>query len=82
MLGIVKNKNSYDDSLFLWHESLFLSFLEISSLGYLTMENGKIVKEKTPWIPFLLYLGTDLIVVLSLGYFCTNWIARYYARDF
>jgi len=46
------------------------------------MENGKIVKEKTPWIPFLLYLGTDLIVVLSLGYFCTNWIARYYARDF
>lgn len=81
MLGIIRNKN-YRGTQFLWRESLFLSFLEISSFGYLTMENGKIVKNKISWIPCLIYVGTDLIVILSLGYFCTNWTVRYWnARD-
>jgi len=76
MLGIIRNK------FMPWSVALRLlsgDFVEVFSLGYLTRENGKIRKHKvTYWWPCVLYLVTDLIVVLSLGHLTTNWTNRYW----
>lgn len=75
MLGIIRNKFKP------WSAALRLlpeDFVEVFSLGYLVLVDFKISKYKMTWWPCVLYLGSDLIVVLSLGYFTTNWANRYW----
>ena len=75
MLGIIKNESVP------WEVALRLlpgDFVEVFSFGYLVLDDFKISKYKMLWWPLVLYLGTDLITVLTFGYFRTNWTQRYW----
>lgn len=70
MLGIVKNRHIE------WFGTLRLlpsDFLEVFSLGYLSLGHFKIVKSTVPWLLSLRYLGVDLVIILSFGYLTANW---------
>lgn len=75
MIGIIRNKFKS------WEVALRLlpgDFVKVFSLGYLVLDRFKICKYKMLWWPCVLYLGTDLIVVLSFGYLRTNWTKKYW----
>ncbi len=77
MLGIIKNENLYN-----WYNTvskmlpsdLLLTF----TFGYFVIRNFKIKKVSVHWPACLVHSGTDLIVILSFGYFRTNWVVRYW----
>lgn len=78
MLGIVRDYHrNLKYSLRLLPNDLLL----VLTFGRLTMQNFKIKKVNVPWPLCFIYFGTSLVIVLSLGYFSTNWWRRYSAWD-
>jgi len=78
MLGIIRNCGIYN-----WRDT-FLRLLPHDLLltitaGYFGVKNFKIKKiGDVPWSACFVHVGTDLIVVFSLGYLTTNWVVRYW----
>ena len=70
MLGIVKNRHIEWGGTF---RLLPIDFLEVFSLGYLTLRRFKIVKSTCPWLLSLRFLGVDVVIVLSFGYLTAIW---------
>ncbi len=75
MLGIVKNE------CYVWCDTISRllpgDLLLVFTFGCLVMRDFKIKKVSVPWSACFVHFGTDLIVVLSLGYLATNWVERY-----
>lgn len=67
MLGIIKNKNK----TFSWFEVLTYlpqGIVEVLSLGRLSMDNWKIIRNYDPWWDCAMFFLGNLVIVLSFGY--------------
>jgi len=72
MLGIIRTKNC-DWS---WFEVLFdlpSGVLEVMSLGYLSLEGYKIIRNYDSWKECLMFLVSDFVFVLSFSYLTATW---------
>lgn len=77
MLGIIRNRFEWNT----WTRALShipRYTIEVLSLGFFTIHRGKITQYGSPWSSSLVHLGTNLVIILSLGYLHTNWIIKYW----
>ena len=64
------------DKTWRWSEVVFdlpSGIVEVLSIGYLSLDGCKIVKNYDTWTECLMFLIKDLVFVFSLGHFCVSW---------